>query len=422
MYFFLFFIIPWVVHATTCAWEPPIPFPNPGICALDRDYSYTNQFSLGHRTDNEKTDKPKWNGPYHCIRGPFCIYSNPNYNGGTGLVVITKSYYHDGVMKLHDPGKTGSWDQDAYRVEEIPGKGLGLVANRRLETGEVMMPLSPFFLIQVDLLHRGAEPGKHQDLLDKGFAMLPEKTKKLFLAQFGHFGGHRIYDILRTNAYVLHVVGRYGGATHLGLYPPEISRINHDCRPNIVYRIDTDLVYRAHVVRPILPGEEVTVSYVSPTLSRATRQKQLHIHWGFECQCQVCAAPKALATLSDQRLAEIKSIERDLASWWDFDTNIDVLHKLIRLYEEEKLYIQMHTALVTAAENAAALGYDKEAQEFAQRALDVGLLEVGMVHSRKDMEQIVRDPKRHRAYGNRIRIRKTAAFVGSRSIPLPTTR
>ena len=44
---------------------------------------------------------------------------------------------------------------------------------------------------------------------------------------------------------------------------PEISRMNHDCRPNADYYFDPQtFTHNIHAVRPIMPGEEITVSYI----------------------------------------------------------------------------------------------------------------------------------------------------------------
>ena len=42
-----------------------------------------------------------------------------------------------------------------------------------------------------------------------------------------------------------------------------MSRLNHDCSPNLGYYFDSDtLSHRVYAVRDIFPGEELTISYV----------------------------------------------------------------------------------------------------------------------------------------------------------------
>jgi SET domain-containing protein len=42
-----------------------------------------------------------------------------------------------------------------------------------------------------------------------------------------------------------------------------VSRLNHDCAPNLGYYFDSaSLTLKVYAVRDIFPGEELTISYV----------------------------------------------------------------------------------------------------------------------------------------------------------------
>ncbi|CRK47728.1 hypothetical protein BN1723_016785, partial [Verticillium longisporum] len=64
----------------------------------------------------------------------------------------------------------------------------------------------------------------------------------------------------------------------------ETARMNHDCRPNVDYRFDpSTLTQRTTAIRDILPGEELTLSYIDPLQARDARRARLSANWGFDC-------------------------------------------------------------------------------------------------------------------------------------------
>ncbi|KAK8151217.1 hypothetical protein BKA80DRAFT_184592, partial [Phyllosticta citrichinensis] len=71
----------------------------------------------------------------------------------------------------------------------------------------------------------------------------------------------------------------------------EASRLNHSCTPNIQFTWNENVLGGAitmHALRDILPGEEITASYVDLLRSTAERKEKLHNAYGFDCACAVC--------------------------------------------------------------------------------------------------------------------------------------
>jgi hypothetical protein len=70
------------------------------------------------------------------------------------------------------------------------------------------------------------------------------------------------------------------------------SCLNHSCRPNaqVVGGLKDCLDARIKVeaIRPIVKGEEVTISYIDTRLPTEERRKTLKACYGFECRCQRC--------------------------------------------------------------------------------------------------------------------------------------
>lgn len=53
-------------------------------------------------------------------------------------------------------------------------------------------------------------------------------------------------------------------------------------------------------VRPIMPGEEITISYVNLHKSREERQRQLQQTYYFNCECEICVLGDDDETVAEQ--------------------------------------------------------------------------------------------------------------------------
>jgi SET and MYND domain-containing protein len=70
-----------------------------------------------------------------------------------------------------------------------------------------------------------------------------------------------------------------------GLYETR-CRMNHSCDPNTVAHGLNDAIIRA--TRTIMPGEEITCSYLEEDLPLQERQTELRWKYGFDCRCSKC--------------------------------------------------------------------------------------------------------------------------------------
>lgn len=66
--------------------------------------------------------------------------------------------------------------------------------------------------------------------------------------------------------------------------------LNHNCDPNVLVKWGGKRSEGIEVVakRDILAGEELTTSYVAPTLPVGQRKRALRVNWGFVCGCRRC--------------------------------------------------------------------------------------------------------------------------------------
>ena len=79
------------------------------------------------------------------------------------------------------------------------------------------------------------------------------------------------------------------GVTGAALYKPA-SRMNHACEPTAkVVCSFTDSTIDVVATRDVARGEELTLSYVDPSVGdHARRRRTLRDCYGFDCQCIAC--------------------------------------------------------------------------------------------------------------------------------------
>ncbi|KAF9969848.1 SET and MYND domain-containing protein 3 [Actinomortierella ambigua] len=73
----------------------------------------------------------------------------------------------------------------------------------------------------------------------------------------------------------------------LGLYAEQMAFMNHSCVPNCIYTFQGARV-ECRVIRPVMPGEELTISYVDQIGTTRERQQQLKERYYFDCNCPLC--------------------------------------------------------------------------------------------------------------------------------------
>lgn len=225
-----------------------------------------------------------------------------------------------------------------------------------------------------------------------------------------HFGGHKILDILATNSFQMNLdpAGKDTTAHHYGNYP-EVSRFNHDCRPNVAFYIDkTTLRHTTTVVRPVKEGEELTISYLDVTKPREHRQQRAEMAWGFKCSCSQCTLPAPLAKKSDARLSEIERLEKKLSDIYDKEVTPKLLEQLAKMHEIERLQTKLASPYTLIALNYNMLGEDKMARKYARLAQEALVIE----HGERDagdleaMRGLERDPRGHFTWRARLKMRR----------------
>ncbi|KAI0479620.1 hypothetical protein F4859DRAFT_529787 [Xylaria cf. heliscus] len=374
--------------AETCPWTPTIQKLRPPACASP---DFIRRLVLP-----PSSSLTGWSGPEYCANGT-CVFSNAVRNGGIALIT---SPQHARIIQEYAVDADGGADPPPFYAEEIQGKGIGLRANRSIAKGEVLMVRTPTLVTQVEAL-ADLEVGVRDMMYDVAMARLPKNRRDAFLAQMGR----DVHDRIDTNAFQFFVHGAgEKGTSHLGCYP-DIAKINHDCRPNVHYRI-TNATITTIASRDIQRGEELTVSYVDVFLPSRERKQRIQ-SWGFECACTLCQGPKNETIASDKRLHRIKQLKADLNNFKEMKVTAETGVEYTALHEEEGLHAHLGSAYTRAALNFALFGDEKRSREYALRATEELSLEKGPESGdAQAMRGLAEDPRAHWTWGKRRKVEK----------------
>ncbi|KAH8714618.1 hypothetical protein BGZ61DRAFT_505397 [Ilyonectria robusta] len=190
-----------------------------------------------------------------------------------------------------------------YSLQEIPGKGKGLVATRRIAKGTRILSEEPLIRVPGAPLNRQTL----QALICEQVDALTQDQRQAFLSLHNMYSDDaysRYIGIVRTNALAF-VDDVREGSVFL-----EASRINHACENN-AHRGWNENTKRhtIHALRDIEEGHEITIHYLGTHNNRETRQEALRTTFMFTCSCRLCSLPPHQSQESDRRLDEILRLE-----------------------------------------------------------------------------------------------------------------
>ncbi len=148
---------------------------------------------------------------HHNKEDEFCAFSNPAFNGGDGISIITtresmpkiasRSVFND---ESDIQGHHKSSDAAPYEVADIPGKGFGLIATESIRYGQLIMSRTPAVVVNTKAIN-GLERGHLADLLRNGIESLSEEHRRHYLNLSTHDSAgtyeERIYKIFKTNSF-----------------------------------------------------------------------------------------------------------------------------------------------------------------------------------------------------------------------------
>lgn len=216
----------------------------------------------------------------------ICAFTQPSFNAGHGIALVTTAQILQNMVSLPiftNPGLQQPASEQstslAYRDEQIPGKGIGLVATRLLRNNEPFLSRMPIVMVD-DTAFKRLGRARLTDLLVQALGDLPETHQAVYLnlTTHGEVKTHdeKVYEIFMKNDFITPVEGitefhsvfpqgkgsRRTFNTHSYLPRCAVSRLNHACRPNSKYTFDASTLSQSvFAARGIETGEELTVTY-----------------------------------------------------------------------------------------------------------------------------------------------------------------
>jgi hypothetical protein len=228
-----------------------IPYLIPRVFQTDCDRS--DEFATdGHCESSDgnfitstsiRTKPATWTEEPFCLESEragkgFCVYTSSRFANGRGISIVATPQELMKVMEAEafTAKEQGSSENTVPRppkceARELPGRQVGIVANDTLYRHEMIHSHTPIAAFQDAFVQLASQA--EQDLLYRmAIERLPRKSRDLFHALHGQFGGNWYADRINTNAFA----GMMGHAEdRFQAILPETSRLNHDCRPKYAH-------------------------------------------------------------------------------------------------------------------------------------------------------------------------------------------
>ncbi|XP_014554312.1 hypothetical protein COCVIDRAFT_39748 [Bipolaris victoriae FI3] len=254
-----------------------------------------------------------------------------------------------------------------YILQDIEGKGKGLVATKNIAKGtRIISERPPFF------------------------------------------------SIIRTNALPIEENGTAGGIFL------EACRINHCCNNNVQKHWNKRIGrHTVHPLRDIVESEDITIYYLGLDGIRDVHRQKLQDKLGFLCACCVCSLPAEESEENDQRLKRIQYLDDPVGR----ECMAMKFSERVLRYVDER--IQLHDrqgpddaglprAYLDAAQIAIANGDLARGRIFAERAVEAWRIASGPDSSEViEYAALARNPATFSLYGLSMKWKKSLEDVPS---------
>ena len=188
------------------------------------------------------------------------------------------------------------------RIEKVPGKGYGVIANCDIKKGTIIYREEPLMV-----LSNGVSRQVLEQSIKCQFAALSNEQQNLYKSlSKSHLAKAMDLRMIAINNRIDMPTEseQYGASKQSGVFPL-ISRINHSCECNVYWKwMEQFNEERLVAVCDIPIGSELTACYVADKFDQ--RQKRLKAIWNIECQCNWCKTGKKESVL--KRYQEMNDI------------------------------------------------------------------------------------------------------------------
>ncbi|KAG4435209.1 hypothetical protein IFR05_009317 [Cadophora sp. M221] len=266
-----------------------------------------------------------------------------------------------------------------YALQDVPGKGKGLVAIEKLFKGTRILFEEAVITVNG-----------------------PISSERLRTSICQQNVAEQYLGIVRTNSLPAEAVGDKGGIFLAA------CRINHACDNNAQKSWNkTTKRHIVHALTDINKGDEITITYLGPLKNRKVRQKALRERFGFSCLCHLCSLPPEQSQESDRRLEEIHRLDGVIDQLGTEGILVSPLRTLryfdqqVRLYNDQgREDVGFAQAFVNAAQLVIANSDLARGRIFARRAASVWKTTLGS----DSMEAVkygalAQDPSKYELFG-----------------------
>lgn len=180
----------------------------------------------------------------------FCIYASSRFAAGRGIAVFTSPERAEQLANspaFTDPAVTGAIpelnaeESPKWRVEAMPGKGMGLIATKNFRVGDHIMSATPSVMIDYNVFYSLSD-NQIAAMQGDGIAYLPPRHRAIFMNLSTHDAAEnyvvQVAKVIQTNAFDLEesgVISKREGETESWYtvfpeseYPPHLHRELHE--------------------------------------------------------------------------------------------------------------------------------------------------------------------------------------------------
>ena len=190
-------------------------------------------------------------------------------------------------------------------VEPVPGKGLGVLAERNFSPGEEIITEAVTLLCSRGAEARGPTAQQARQIYQNYNRL--STVDKFRVKSLYCMGERSILNIFSTNSFTI-------TSKFCGLFV-RISRINHACDPNACYNNCGSLEKVVTALREIKKGEEITISYIINNWDVKSERQSALSCWGFLCSCAVCVISDERVLTNDNLRKTIMNIDLVIAQY-----------------------------------------------------------------------------------------------------------
>jgi len=244
-----------------------------------------------------------------------------------------------------------------YRLEQVPGKGIGCIATQEIKEGALVLREASQLIRAED---PGTCPGGAVGLVLKAFKQMSSSDRKAYLKLHNKFDENKpttwteamqmeyqhfvkVLNEVETSdmskAKSLKVLTIYASNYIGNGVPIKKSRFNHSCSPNTVadWNEETN-IHEVKALVKIKQGEEITIPYLMMVKPRAWRRFALKEWYCFDCRCHACEISDQEAEKEDLKFRRYKELAEQKEDIFkriqNSSRNSEAIETLLRRMEE----------------------------------------------------------------------------------------